>query len=106
MKNILYLTIACFSVTSRIREAPLNPEADIEEFTVDAEFLSSSTIIDQANSKILIYLKPDAYQSGVSPTLKLSKGVTVTPVSGTFVTFSLITVCMQESTGISAKDFL
>lgn len=88
MKNILYLIIAYFSVMSCIREAPLNPEADIEEFTIDAQFLSSSTIIDQANSKILIYLKSDAYQSGVAPSLKLSKGATVSPASGTLVNFS------------------
>ena len=56
-------------MVSCIREAPLNPEADIEEFTIDEQFLSSRTIIDQANSKILIYLKPEAYQNGVTPTV-------------------------------------
>ncbi|UFH33915.1 PCMD domain-containing protein [Chryseobacterium sp. C-71] len=88
MKNLFYLILMYFTLGSCIREAPLNPEADIEEFNIDAQFLSSSTIIDQANSKILIYLKPDAYQSGVSPALKLSKGATVSPASGTLVNFS------------------
>lgn len=72
---------------SCIGEEPLNPEADVEEFTIDPQLLTSKTIIDQANRKILIYLKPEAFQSGISPALKLSKGATSSPASGTKITF-------------------
>lgn len=106
MKNFLYLITLCFSIISCIREAPLNPEADIKEFTIDAQFLSSTTIIDQANSKILIYLKPDAYQNGVSPTLKLSKGATVSPASGTKLNFSQpVFYTVQSESGENQKIY-
>ncbi|MCX8530761.1 hypothetical protein [Chryseobacterium luquanense] len=106
MKNIHYLIIAYFSVVSCIREAPLNPEADIEEFKIDGQFLSSSTIIDQANSKILIYLKLDAYQSGVSLSLNLSQGATIIPASGTLVKFDQpVFYTLQSESGENQKTY-
>ena len=93
-------------MVSCIREAPLNPEADIEEFTIDEQFLSSRTIIDQANSKILIYLKPEAYQNGVTPTLTLCAGATVSPASGTKINFSSpVYYTVQSESGENKKTY-
>lgn len=86
MKRILYFFLLLFMV-SCIGEEPLNPEADVEDFVIDPQLLTSKTIIDQANRKILIYIKPEAYQNGISPTLKLSKGATSSPASGTLIKF-------------------
>jgi len=86
MKNLLYIFLMLFMV-SCIGDEPLNPEADVEEFTIDSQLLTSKTVIDQANRKILIYLKPEAYQNGISPILKLSKGATSSPASGSLIKF-------------------
>lgn len=100
--NILF----CLLTSSCIRESPLNPEADIEEFIIAEQYLSSSTIIDQANSKILIYLKPEAYQNGVIPTLKLSRGATVTPAAGTKINFKdAVVFTVTSESGENVKTY-
>ena len=86
MKTILHIFLLFFLV-SCISEEPLNPEADVEEFVIDPQLLTSRTVIDQANRKILIYIKPEAYQNGIAPTLKLSQGATSSPASGTTIRF-------------------
>lgn len=79
--------VLCLLMVSCIADEPENPEADIEQFIVDPEALSSGTIIDQANRKILLYLKPEAFQAGITPSLMLSSGATATPAPGTLINF-------------------
>lgn len=83
----LFAVIVCLLMVSCIADEPENPEADIEQFIVDPQALSSGTVIDQANRKILLYLKPEAFQAGITPALTLSKGATVTPAPGTLIDF-------------------
>lgn len=85
-RSIIIVLISVFFV-SCISEEPLNPEADIEAFVIDPSALSSNTVIDQANRKILLYLKPEAFQNGISPVVQTTKGATVSPASGTKITF-------------------
>lgn len=73
---------------SCIKDEPANPEADIETFTVNPQSLTGSVFIDQANRKVQLYLKPEAYRSGIAPTLTLSAGATVTPASGDSIFFN------------------
>ncbi len=94
------------SLASCIGEQPLNPEADIEEFTIDPQFLTSKTVIDQANRKVLIYLKPEAYQNGISPILKLSSGSTASPVSGTLIKFDKpVFYTISSESGSNQKQY-
>lgn len=83
-KNILF-TLVCFCILccgSCIKPAPQNPEADMESFTIDKAFLDADVFIDQANRKIMLYLKADAYKNGVVPVITVSKGASVFPASG------------------------
>lgn len=70
-----------------IKDEPANPEADIEHFSVDQQLLVSNTFIDQANSKIYLYIKDSAYSRGCAPVLTLSKGASVVPASGDSISF-------------------
>lgn len=104
MKKVFLFFSTC--LISCIADPPLNPEADIEEFSVDAQFLSSNTVIDQANRKILLYLKPEAYQSGIVPTLKLSRGAIVSPSSGTVINFSQpVYYTVKSESGENSKTY-
>ncbi|PTS93597.1 hypothetical protein DBR11_24970 [Pedobacter sp. HMWF019] len=73
---------------SCIKDAPANPEADIESFDVNPNMLTGQTFIDQANRKILLYLTNEAYKDGITPSISLSKHATVTPASGQKITFN------------------
>jgi len=88
---------------SCIKDAPANPEADIESFDVNPDMLTGQTFIDQANRKILLYLTNEAYENGVTPILSLSKNAKVTPASGEKITFGnnkevTYTVTAEQST--------
>lgn len=82
----LLLVLMCFA--GCIKDEPANPEADIETFVVDAQALTSSTFIDQANAKITLYLTDAAYKKGVAPVITVSKGATVFPASGDSIQFN------------------
>ncbi|RAJ79282.1 putative glycosyl hydrolase or carbohydrate binding protein [Chitinophaga dinghuensis] len=73
--------------TSCIKDAPLNPEADIDSFIVDKKFLTSDVFIDQANAKVLLYLKKSAYDSGIVPRIVVTPGATITPPTGDTLRF-------------------
>ncbi|RXM39419.1 hypothetical protein BOQ62_11795 [Chryseobacterium sp. CH21] len=87
IKNIFWIILTSFTMMSCIADPPLNPEADIEEFVINEQLLSSKTIIDQANKKIYLYLKPEAYQNGIAPDIKLSNDAKVSPASGQIINF-------------------
>jgi len=106
MKKPLILLFFGFLISSCIADEPLNPEADIEEFIIDSKFVTSNTVIDQANRKILLYLTPDAFRTGVTPTLTLSKGASVTPASGVFIDFdSPVFYTVKSASGENQKVY-
>jgi len=106
MKRSALLLFLLFSMVSCISEEPLNPEADIEDFTVDPDLLSSATVIDQANRKIMLYLKPEAYQNGIVPAISLSKGASVTPASGTLISFkNPVLYTVRSQSGTNSKTY-
>lgn len=81
-KHCAAFTAILLLFQSCIKKAPLNPEADIETFTVDPALLTSNVFIDQSNRRIMLHLQASAYNSGIAPVLKISGGATVVPASG------------------------
>lgn len=78
--------------SSCIKDPPLNPEADIETFTVNKDLLLADVFIDQVNSKIVLHLTDDAYASGLAPVITTSTGATLQPASGDSIFFNGDTV--------------
>lgn len=88
MQKWLWGLVVLWGLQACIKDEPVNPEADIETFSIDQQLLTGNIFIDQANRKVFLYLKPDAYRSGVAPRLTLSSGATVTPASGDSIHFN------------------
>lgn len=88
MKRLFLFVIALsYCLQSCIKDAPLNPEADIEGFLLDSSATTANAVIDQASRKIYLYLKPEAYLNGVVPVLMVSHGATTLPASGDTIRF-------------------
>lgn len=89
MKKWLFatLSICILLLQGCIKDAPKNPEADIESVVVDPHLLTGNIFIDEINRTITLNLTNEAYESGISPVLTLSRGATVKPVSGTLIKF-------------------
>ncbi|WP_315820940.1 PCMD domain-containing protein [Paraflavitalea speifideaquila] len=79
------LILACASC---IKDPPLNPEADIESFTVDKQLLLSDVFIDQVNGRIVLQLTDKAYADGLAPVITTSIGSRVQPASGESIHFT------------------
>ena len=106
MKNILYFFLLYTLAVSCISKEPLNPEADIEKFNIAPELLTSNTVIDQANRKILLYLKPQAYQNGITPILTLSDGASASPASGETIDFDkTVYYTIKSESGENQKTY-
>lgn len=83
LKNSCLLTgLISVLLVSCIKDAPLNPEADIEAFTLDAHLTTGATVIDQANRKIQLYITSGAFDAGFAPAITVSRGAKITPASG------------------------
>lgn len=105
MKRLPIFLLLCV-MAACIKDAPQNPEADIETFAVDTSDLTGNTFIDQANGKILLYLTPDAYDRGVAPVLTLSHGATVSPASGDSIHFDApVTYTVTSQSGQTHKSY-
>ncbi|WP_276485042.1 PCMD domain-containing protein [Paraflavitalea pollutisoli] len=87
IKPVGWIAIIMLLMISCIKDPPLNPEADIESFTIDKDLLLADVFIDQVNSKIVLHLTDDAYDSGFAPFITTSAGATVTPASGDSIFF-------------------
>ncbi|MDH7462198.1 PCMD domain-containing protein [Chitinophagaceae bacterium 26-R-25] len=85
--SICFLGIAlCYGC---IKSAPLSPEADIETFTIDSNYLDVNKItIDQINRTILLYIKGDSVNRPIKPVITTTKGASVSPASGIPVVFN------------------
>lgn len=83
MRRIQLLLLVFLSCTySCIKDAPLNPEADIETFVLPQDQLTGNVFIDQANRKIMIFLTAEAYDRGIAPVITVSKNAGIAPASG------------------------
>lgn len=87
MKESFILLLLLFSLAGCIKKSPENPEADIIAFRLNSSDITGNTVIDESSRKIFIYLNAAAYANGVTPTVEISKGGTVTPASGTTIHF-------------------
>ncbi|MBS0029666.1 PCMD domain-containing protein [Chitinophaga sp. 22321] len=87
IRKLCYLAPLIVLLQACIRDAPVNPEADIETFKIDRQYLTGDIFIDQANAKIILSLTPEAFDSGVVPLITVSAGAKVTPASGDSLKF-------------------
>ncbi|WP_126243896.1 PCMD domain-containing protein [Chitinophaga rhizosphaerae] len=89
-----------------IKPEPPNPEADIETFTVPDSLLTGDIFIDQSNRKILLYLEPEAFESGIAPRITLSAGATVSPASGDSIHFTKeVVYTVSSASGENRKQY-
>lgn len=88
---------------SCIKDAPLNPEADIEAFTVPQNQLTGDVFIDQTKSQIRLYLTTDAFEKGIAPVIKVSAGAKVSPASGDTLKFDSTGVTQYVVTSANGK---
>lgn len=88
IKKLCYLATLIVLIHACIRDAPINPEADIETFKIDRQYLTGDIFIDQANARIVLSLTPEAFDSGVAPVLTVSPGASVVPASGDSLKFN------------------
>ncbi len=100
------LLLGATTLQSCIKDAPLNPEADIEAFVVDAGALAGNVTIDQANRRIQLFLTPEAYQKGIAPVLQLSPGATSVPGSGDSIHFNQqVRYTITSQSGVNSKTY-
>lgn len=85
-RNLLFLIVLLFFAC--IKDEPLNPEADIESFAIDARYKVSETFIDQANRKIILYITEEGFKKGLAPQITTSKGAAISPASGDSIHFN------------------
>lgn len=87
-KSLIYAILLALVMQSCIKDPPINPEADIEEFSVQASQLTGDVFIDQDNRTITLNLTEAAFNDGITPEIKLSQGARIEPASGTKITFN------------------
>ncbi|WP_162915866.1 PCMD domain-containing protein [Paraflavitalea soli] len=96
--------LAC---SSCIKAPPLNPEADIETFTVNKQLLLSDVFIDQVNGRIVLNLTDKAYNSGIAPVITTTTGAAIQPASGDSIHFDDDTVryVVRSEDGANTKTY-
>ena len=104
---IVFLLTGILLFNSCIKDAPPDPEADIESFVVDTSQLTGDVFIDQANRRIMLYLKQEAYDSGIVPKITISKGASISPVSGDTLHFGngKISYTVTSENGVNQKVY-
>lgn len=91
---------------SCIKPAPPNPEADIETFSLPDSLLTGDVFIDQSNRKIMLYLEPEAFESGVAPVITTSAGAAVSPASGDSIFFDReVVYTITSASGENRKQY-
>lgn len=104
LRKLCYLTALVGSLQACIKDAPMNPEADIEKVTFDKSLMTGDVFIDQANGLIMLYLTPEAYEKGIAPQLTLSSGASVTPASGDSIRFNTTEVHQYVVTSADGRN--
>lgn len=84
---LLISVVSGLLISGCIKKHLDNPEADILSFQLNASETTGNTVIDESSKKIFIYLNSTAYENGVTPTIAISSGASVSPASGTHITF-------------------
>lgn len=103
---ILWAFIILIIFQSCIKDAPLNPEADIESFTVNSADLTTDVFIDQVNRRILLYLTDEAHERGIAPVISSSAGASITPASGDSIHFTdKVTYTVTSQSGANKKEY-
>lgn len=110
--NTAHFLRACAIITvfallqACIKDEPPNPEADIETFSLPDSLLTGDIFIDQSNRKILLYLEPEAYESGVAPVITTSAGGNVSPASGDSIFFdNEVVYTVTSASGENRKQY-
>ncbi|SHL46595.1 Putative carbohydrate metabolism domain-containing protein [Chitinophaga jiangningensis] len=96
--------LATLFSSSCIKDAPLSPEADIDSFIVDQDDLTGAVFIDEANSRVQLYLTQDAYENGIVPRVVAIPGATVEPANGDTLKFDQVTGAGLTSYKITSQD--
>jgi hypothetical protein len=86
IKNLISLIAIAYTGVGCIREEPLCPYADIDEFALPARVALSEATINQEN--ISVYVRNNVDLSAIVPAIKLSEGATIRPDAGTPQDFS------------------
>lgn len=99
--------VLTFFLAGCIKDAPLNPEADIESFTLDSSQTTADAVIDQINNTIQLYLTSEAFEKGVAPAINVSSGATVTPASGDSIhpKDGIVQYIVTSETGANQKTY-
>ena len=108
IRKLCYLAALMLTLYACIKDAPVNPEADIETFKIDRQYLTGDVFIDQVNSKIILSLTPEAFDSGVVPIITVSTGGSVVPASGDSLKFngsSPIKYVVTSASGANKKTY-
>ncbi|WP_316815796.1 PCMD domain-containing protein [Pedobacter nyackensis] len=87
IRTLVVAIFVTMLLQSCIKDPPVNPEADIELFNVDNALLTGEVFIDQESSVITLNLTQNAFNNGIVPLIKVSQGASVTPESGSRITF-------------------
>lgn len=87
IQSLVFAIALALLMQSCIKDPPLNPEADIEKFEVNAAQLTGDVFIDQANRTITLNLTEAAFKDGIIPSISVSQGATIQPASGVKITF-------------------
>ena len=83
MKRLFFLLpLAALSLNSCIKSEPLNPEADILEFKLPDEFAPFLMGVKVTNTEINVFVKKSAEINAVKPTIEITPGASIYPLSG------------------------
>ncbi|MBV7530014.1 PCMD domain-containing protein [Chitinophaga sp. sic0106] len=96
--------LATLLSSSCIKDAPLSPEADLDSFIVDQADLTGAVFIDEANSRVQLYLKQNAFEKGIVPRVVPIPGSTVEPAYGDTLKFDQVTGEGLTSYKITSQD--
>lgn len=104
LRKLCWVAAAGVVLQSCIKEAPVNPEADIESFTIDKAQLTGDVFVDQTKSEIRLYLTEEAYEKGVVPKITVSEGAKISPASGDSIHFSSTGTIQYKVTSASGAN--
>ncbi|WP_160711160.1 PCMD domain-containing protein [Chitinophaga solisilvae] len=95
------------SLQACIKDAPLNPEADIVTFKVDEKQLTGQVFIDQSKASINLYVTPEALKSGIVPQITITPGATITKTpAGPLTAPASDTLHFDTITGRARQQFI
>lgn len=79
--KLFYALVVIFSITSCIKDEPLNREADITDIKVD-ENLFIAKVISEGSGEIQIFVTPETDITSLVPEITVTPGAIISPESG------------------------